>query len=345
MTNPHASLVRVFRLVRTAECFTTVRKLRLSTRMTGGQWTSFICSGWATEEPLRRQPGRISRCWQNDFSRTTAFFQPSSLASLAITWRHQHHVGGRVQCPEQHQWQIEQSGCGARRRGLHPFIETRWLRDSDSASSGTGRSARALATTGEGRSRGALPPTHRKGVAMTYGSLHVSAIALSMAAFVSISPLSTAHADPSAPGAGTPSLNEPGPTPRVATTPPNGTAPTPGAGTPSLSEPAPTPSVATAPSNGTAPTPGAGTPSLSEPAPTPSVATTDLQRPSHAGARRTHAAWRNGHRSASYRYDRNPVAAAATGVVGGMATLGSVAAYPIYCFPHYGSCRLYRPHP
>ena len=163
MTNPHASLVRVFRLVRTAECFTTVRKLRLSTRMTGGQWTSFICSGWATEEPLRRQPGRISRCWQNDFSRTTAFFQPSSLASLAITWRHQHHVGGRVQCPEQHQWQIEQSGCGARRRGLHPFIETRWLRDSDLASSGTGRSARALATTGEGRSRGALPPTHRKG--------------------------------------------------------------------------------------------------------------------------------------------------------------------------------------
>ena len=35
---------------------------------------------------------------------------------------------------------------------------------------------------------------------------------------------------------------------------------------------------------------------------------------------------------------RNPVASAATGVVGGIADLGSIAAYPIYCFPRYGSC-------
>ncbi|MFY9969500.1 MAG: hypothetical protein WBQ45_04715 [Roseiarcus sp.] len=148
---------------------------------------------------------------------------------------------------------------------------------------------------------------------MTHRSLHVSAIALSMAAFVSLSPLSAASADPSAPGAETPSL----------------------------AEPAPTPSVVTSAPNGTAPTPSGGTPSLSEPAPTPSVATTGLQRPSHA-ARRTRTAWRNGHR---YAYDRNPVAAAATGVAGGIADLGSLAAYPIYCFPHYGSCRVYRPYP
>jgi hypothetical protein len=33
-----------------------------------------------------------------------------------------------------------------------------------------------------------------------------------------------------------------------------------------------------------------------------------------------------------------------TGLVGGVADLGSIAAYPIYCFPNYGSCpvRWYR---
>jgi hypothetical protein len=45
-----------------------------------------------------------------------------------------------------------------------------------------------------------------------------------------------------------------------------------------------------------------------------------------------HYAWRNGHRYA------NPVATAENGVVGGVADLGSIAAYPIYCFPNYGSC-------
>ena len=44
-------------------------------------------------------------------------------------------------------------------------------------------------------------------------------------------------------------------------------------------------------------------------------------------------------------YDRNPVAAAATGVVGNVPDLGSIAAYPIYCFPRYGSCPIYRPYP
>jgi hypothetical protein len=46
------------------------------------------------------------------------------------------------------------------------------------------------------------------------------------------------------------------------------------------------------------------------------------------------------------RRGENPVAAAATGAVGAVADLGSIAAYPIYCFPNYGSCRVdwfYRP--
>jgi hypothetical protein len=155
---------------------------------------------------------------------------------------------------------------------------------------------------------------------MTHGALHVSAIALGVAAFVSISPLSTASADSSTPSGATPSLSEPAPTPSLATSPPSGTTPTQSGATPSLSEPVPTPSLATAP-----------------------------QRPSHITvghyARHTHYAWRNGHRYAYYSYDRNPVAAAATGVVGGMADLGSIAAYPFYCFPRYGSCHVYRPYP
>jgi len=48
-----------------------------------------------------------------------------------------------------------------------------------------------------------------------------------------------------------------------------------------------------------------------------------------------HYAWRNGHRYVTY--ENNPVVAAATGVVGGVADLGWLAAYPIYCFPRYGS--------
>jgi hypothetical protein len=61
---------------------------------------------------------------------------------------------------------------------------------------------------------------------MTHGALHVSAIALGVAAFVSISPLSTASADSSTPSGATPSLSEPAPTPSVATSPPSGTTPT-----------------------------------------------------------------------------------------------------------------------
>jgi len=89
-------------------------------------------------------------------------------------------------------------------------------------------------------------------------------------------------------------------------------------------------------------------PSLSEPAPTPGWAEAG---PSAAGqkavrhARAPHAAWRHGHRHYVYRND-NPVGNFAYGVAGGAADLGSMAAYPFYCFPNYGSCHVrlpYRP--
>jgi hypothetical protein len=61
---------------------------------------------------------------------------------------------------------------------------------------------------------------------------------------------------------------------------------------------------------------------------------TVAQRPAaHQHARRH--AWR-------HRYD-SPVAAA-TGVAGGLADLGLLAAYPFYCFPNYGSCSVRVPH-
>jgi hypothetical protein len=79
----------------------------------------------------------------------------------------------------------------------------------------------------------------------------------------------------------------------------------------------------------------------------------EARRPAHVYARRyaahepphyatRHYAWRHEPRYAPR--SENPVAAAANGAVGAMADLGSIAAYPIYCFPDYGSCpmRWYR---
>jgi hypothetical protein len=147
---------------------------------------------------------------------------------------------------------------------------------------------------------------------MTHGVLRVSAIALGAAGFIALSPLSAARADPSA---------EPAPTPSLPAAAPSAPAPT--AAMPSLSEPAPTPSLAESPPGGAV----AGE--------HPSV------RP-YARHYRRHYAWRNGHRY--IYYGNNPVAAAATGVVYGAADLGSLAAYPFYCFPNYGSCPVYWPH-
>ena len=95
----------------------------------------------------------------------------------------------------------------------------------------------------------------------------------------------------------------------------------------------------------------ASAPLLSEPATTPGWAEAGphgatvaqqnaARRYPHHYAR--HYAWRSGHR---YYYRANPaVATAATGVAGGVADLGSIAAYPFYCFPNYGSCSVRVPY-
>lgn len=102
-----------------------------------------------------------------------------------------------------------------------------------------------------------------------------------------------------------------------------------------------------------APTPaGPNTPSLSEPAPTPGWAvggssstvsgSAMAHRPTRVRVR--HVAWRN--EPHYVRSSSNFVANTANGVVGGVEDLGSVAAYPLYCFPNYGSCHVrlpYRP--
>jgi hypothetical protein len=53
-----------------------------------------------------------------------------------------------------------------------------------------------------------------------------------------------------------------------------------------------------------------------------------------------HYAYGSGHR----RYNRDPVATVATGLAGGVADLGSIAAYPFYCFPNYGACSVRVPY-
>lgn len=151
------------------------------------------------------------------------------------------------------------------------------------------------------------PPDQTKEVMMTCSVPRTSAIAFGVAAFVSLSTLSAALADSSA---------EPAPTPnapaRVATPTPTTTA----AATPSLGEPSPTPGWAEAGPNGG----------------------TSAQHPG-ARHRTRHYAYRT-----ERRHDGNPVRSAATGVAGSVADLGSIAAYPVYCFPNYGSCSVRVPY-
>jgi hypothetical protein len=100
-----------------------------------------------------------------------------------------------------------------------------------------------------------------------------------------------------------------------------------------------------APAAAPAAAPTAAEPSLSEPAPTPSWAesgpagNTAQQNPARRYAHR-HYADRSGRRDSS----GNPVRTVAMGVAGGAADLGSVAAYPFYCFPNYGSCSVRVPY-
>jgi hypothetical protein len=132
----------------------------------------------------------------------------------------------------------------------------------------------------------------------------VSAITLGVTAFVSLASFSAAFAD---------SSTEPVPTPSV---PVSTAAPISSAAAPSLSEPAPTPGWAQSGPAGTA----------------------IAQHPSGRYVHR-HYAVRTVH-----RYSNNPMVTAANGVAGGVADLGSIAAYPFYCFPNYGSCSVRVPY-
>ena len=143
---------------------------------------------------------------------------------------------------------------------------------------------------------------------MTHSVLRISAVALGAASFLSLAPLSTARADTSAEPAPTPTFSAPMSTP------------TPTAAAPSLSEPAPTPSLAEAPRKG-------------------ATAAARPHERHYARHYTRHYASRDGRRYVGY--DNNPVAVAANGVASGVADLGSIAAYPIYCFPNYGSCRVH----
>jgi hypothetical protein len=50
-------------------------------------------------------------------------------------------------------------------------------------------------------------------------------------------------------------------------------------------------------------------------------------------------AWLGGHRYVAH--SGSPVTAAANRMAVGVADLGSLATYPLYCFPNYGSCRVH----
>jgi hypothetical protein len=142
---------------------------------------------------------------------------------------------------------------------------------------------------------------------MTRAISRMSAIALGVAAVVSLSPLSVAFATDSSEPAPTPS-----PPARVVTSAPATTT----AAAPSMSEPSPTPGWAEAGPNGG----------------------TSAQHPV-ARHRTHHYAYRT-----ERRYDGNPVRSVAMGAAGGAADLGSIAAYPFYCFPNYGSCSVRVPY-
>ncbi len=98
---------------------------------------------------------------------------------------------------------------------------------------------------------------------------------------------------------------------------------------------------------------GQRAPSLAEPSPTPGWAESrsgvDERTATATNHQRSRGScpprrYRNDHRYV--RSGSNFVADTANGVVGGVEDLGSVAAYPFYCFPNYGSCSVrlpYRP--
>jgi hypothetical protein len=153
---------------------------------------------------------------------------------------------------------------------------------------------------------------------MTYSVIRVSAIVLGGACLVSLSPLSPARANMSA-ASGT-------------------TSATSGATS------APNPAGAASTSGGAASTGNAAASAGSERPAVQPPSRPYVRHYAHHYTRHTHYAWRNGHRYVYYGYRHNPVAAGAATVAGGIADLGSIAAYPIYCFPNYGSCPVYLPY-
>jgi hypothetical protein len=64
----------------------------------------------------------------------------------------------------------------------------------------------------------------------------------------------------------------------------------------------------------------------------------------HASVRRYANHYTYHSRQYGTAYGRNPVAAVVRGVFGSVADLGSLAAYPVYCFPHYSRCRVFVPY-
>ena len=152
---------------------------------------------------------------------------------------------------------------------------------------------------------------------MTLSIPRISAIALGAAALMSLSTFSAARADSAAPASNpAPASSAAAPSTAPAPTPPARPASTASAAQPSLNEPAPTPGWAEAGPSGT----------------------TVAQHPAVRHYAHRHYAY--GRRY----YNGNPVATAATGVAGGVADLGSIAAYPFYCFPNYGSCSVRVPY-
>jgi hypothetical protein len=142
---------------------------------------------------------------------------------------------------------------------------------------------------------------------MTTGVPRSSAIAFGVAALISLSTLPAAQADPTGESAHPPTTSAPA-TPALVST----------AAEPSLNEPAPTPAWA-------------------ESGPHKAAV---AQNPSVRHYVRRHTADRSRHRDEG----DSPVRTVAMGVAGGAADLGSVAAYPFYCFPNYGSCSVRVPY-
>lgn len=149
---------------------------------------------------------------------------------------------------------------------------------------------------------------------MTHRVLQVSAVAIGAAAFLSLSPLSPARADTPAASGMTSATSG-------AASAPSGAA---------LAPAAPS----SAPGGAASAASGATSPPIP-----PSRPTAAQWRPHTYARPYVH------HQARLARHYRHPsIPTAAARVAGELADLGSLAAYPLYCFPHYGSCPAYLPY-